>query len=185
MLVIFFGILILVLLIVGLIRRKKSDRAWVQEERYEESGDWIDKRPGERGSRGSLDAEMARDRQQLVRQGRAVELAELLRHYAAENSPGLAGLSEDQVKHFRTYTRTQAGQMITAIEQIRNGQAPAAAPSAGETRHDALKKQILDFAYRHYPALLELDIDLLRQLDQLVGNWAEGVMAEREKIRAK
>ena len=181
MLVILFGTLILALLIVGLVRRKKSDRAWVQEERYEESGNWIDKRPGERGSRGSLDAEMANDRQQLVRQGRAVELAELLRLYAAENDSGFASLSEEQVKKFRTYTRHQAGQMIAAIELIQNGQAPAVAPAAGEARQDALKKQILDFAYRHYPALLELDIETLRAFDVVVGAWAEEVLGEMRR----
>lgn len=178
MLIILFGTLVLVLLIVGLVRRKKSDRAWVQEERFEESGDWIDKRAGERGSRGSLDAEMAHDRRQLVRQGRAVELAEVLRLYAAEHVADFASWSEDQVRNFRSYTRSQAGQMIAVIEQIHNGKAPAAAPSTGDAGHDALKKQILDFAYRHYPTLLELDIETLRAFDGVVGNWAEEVVGE-------
>lgn len=178
MLGILFGLLILVLLAVGLTRRKKSNRAWVKEERYEETGHWVDKRPGERGTWGSLDAEMTRDRQQLVRQGRTVELAELLRAYASAHAPGFAELPEDQVRAFRSYTRTQAGQMIATIEQIRDGQAPAAVTSVADAQNTALKKQILDFAYRQYPALLELDIDALRGFDLVVGEWAEGVMGK-------
>lgn len=176
MLGILFGILILVLLAVGLTRRKRSDRTWVKAERYEESGDWLDKRPGERGSWGSLDAEMTQDRRQLVRQGRIVELAELLRAYV------LAGRTEEEVRTFRTYTRTQAAQMIAGIEQVKAGQMPSAAvASAGAAQQEALKKQILDFAYRHYPGLLDLDIDTLRAFDLAVGNWAAGVMTEGGK----
>ncbi|MCY7329700.1 MAG: hypothetical protein LH618_14200 [Saprospiraceae bacterium] len=180
MLGILFGVLILVLLAAGLTRRKRSARTWVKEERYEETGYWVDKRPGERGTWGSLDAEMTRDRQQLVRQGRVVELAELLRQYMAGHSPSFANLSEEQIRTFRTNTRAQAAQMITNIEQIKNGQPPVAAVSAGDAPYEALKKQILDFAYRHYPALLELDIDTLRSFDLAAGKWAAEVMEDQK-----
>jgi len=184
MLGILFGVLILVLLAAGLTRRKRGARAWVKEERYEETGQWVDKRTGERGTWGSLDAEMTRDRQQLVRQGRVVELAELLRQYMAGHSPSFANLSEEQIMAFRTNTRAQAAQMITNIEQIKNGQPPVAAVvatvSAGDAQHGALKKQMLDFAYRHYPALLELDIDTLRSFDLAVGKWATEAMEDQK-----
>ncbi len=175
MLGILFGIIILVLLAAGISRRKRSAKAWVKEERYEESGNWIDKRPGERGSWGSLDAEMTRDRQHLVRQGRVVELAELLRKYALAHKPGFGELSEDQVRAFRTYTRTQAAQMIDNIEQIKNGQIPVSSP-VEKAQNAVLKKQILDFAYRQYPALLDLDIDTLRAFDSVVSGWADRTM---------
>lgn len=179
MLGILFGVLILVLLAAGLTRRKRSARAWVKEERYEETGHWVDKRPGERGTWGSLDAEMTRDRQQLVRQGRVVELAELLRQYITEHSLSYTTFSEEQIRAFRANTRAQAGQMITNIEQIKDGQPPVAV-AAGDMQHGVLKKQILDFAYRHYPALLELDIDTLRSFDLAAGKWAAELMEDQK-----
>ena len=178
------GILILVLLIAGLVSRKRRSKAWLQEERYEESGNWIDKRSGERGTWGSLDQEMARERGQLVRQGRVVELADLIRQYAAEQVPGFARLPEEQVRAFRSRTRTEAAQMMTTIEQISQGKIPVPMPAAGDFQHSALKKQLLDFAYRYYPALLDLDIDTIRQFDLLTGSWAETSIAGLEKWNA-
>ncbi len=179
MLGILFGVLILVLLAAGLTRRKRSARAWVKEERHEETGHWVDKRPGERGTWGSLDAEMTQDRQQLVRQGRVVELAELLRAYSLAHQPGVGDLSEEQARIFRSYTRKQAAQIIAMMEQLKNGQVPVAITTVVHSPHSALKKQVLDFAYRHYPALLELDIDTLRGFDAVVGQWVEEVMEEK------
>src|SRR5438128_2425710 len=95
------GVLILILLIMGLVSRKRRIKTWVKEERYEESGNWLDKRPGERGTWGSLDQEMARERGQMVRQGRVVELAGLIRQYAATQDPVFANLPEDQNRTFR------------------------------------------------------------------------------------
>ncbi len=179
MLGVLFGIVILVLLAVGLTRRKRSARAWVKEERHEESGHWIDKRSGERGTWGSLDAEMTQDRQQVVRQGRVVELAELLRAYASAHQPGFANLPEEKVRAFRTYTRNQAAQMIVGMEQIKDGQAPVVVATTEAAQHEVLKKQILDFGYHHYPALLELDIATLRGFDLSVGEWVVRVVAEQ------
>jgi len=70
--------------------------------------------------------------------------------------------------------------MIANIEQIKNGQPPVAAVSAGDAPYEALKKQILNFAYRHYPALLELDIDTLRSFDLAVGKWATEAMEDQK-----
>jgi hypothetical protein len=177
------GVLILVLLIMGLASRKRRTKAWVKEERYEESGNWLDKRPGERGTWGSLDQEMAQERGQLVRRGRAVELAALIRQYAAVHDPGFADLPEDQNRKFRSYTRDQATQMIVTIEQISQGKVPTAAPVTEAAQSGALKKQILDFAYQHYPALLDLDIDTIRQFDLLAGSWSETVIGALEKLK--
>ncbi|MEO6036902.1 MAG: hypothetical protein ABIQ93_00730 [Saprospiraceae bacterium] len=172
------------LLIAGLVSRKRRSKAWVREERYEESGNWIDKRSGERGTWGSLDEEMAQERGQVVRQGRVVELAEIIRQYAATQVPGFAALPEEQVRAFRHQTRIEAAKMLATIEQISLGKVPVAATAAGEFLYDALKRQMLDFAYRHYPALLDLDIDTIRQLDRLVGAWAETSMTELEQWKA-
>ncbi|MEO6758935.1 MAG: hypothetical protein ABIO24_05730 [Saprospiraceae bacterium] len=167
------GILILILLVAGLVKRKRSDKAWVKEERYEESGQWMDKRSGERGTWGSLDAEMAHERGQLVRQGRAGELAELIRDYIAAHAPGLAGLPDEQLQVFRQQTRQEATRLVAAMEKISKGQKPPDVPAMSNAEHAALKKQLLDFAYHHYPPLLDLDIDTIRQFDLLAGAWAE------------
>ncbi len=177
------GVLILVLLIAGLVSRKRSTKAWVKEERFEESGDWLDKRPGERGTWGSLDQEMAQDRGQLVRQGRVVELAELVRQYAAENHPGFNELSDEEIRAFRAYTRTEANQMITSMEQISQGKTPPSVLATETPRNNVLKKLVLDFAYRAYPRLLDLDIEAIRQFDQYTGAWADTAMNGLHKLK--
>ncbi len=175
------GVLILVLLIMGMVSRKRRIKTWVKEERYEESGHWVDKRPGERGTWGSLDQEMARERGQVVRQGRIVELAELIREYAATHDPSFVNLPEDQNRTFRRYTRDQATQMIVLIEQFSRGKVPTATPATDAVRPEDLKKRILDFAYHHYPALLDLDIDTIRQFDLLADSWSKTVVSALEK----
>ena len=177
------GIFILVLLIMGLVSRKRRTKTWIKEERYEESGHWLDKRPGERGTWGSLDQEMARERGQMVWQGRIVELAGLIRQHAARLDPAFGSLPEDQNQTFRSYTRDQATRMIVLIEQVSQGKVPTAAPVTDAGRSEDLKKRILDFAYHHYPALLDLDIDTIRQFDLLAASWSETVVSALEKLK--
>ncbi len=177
------GVLILVLLIAGLVSRKRSAKAWVKEERFEESGNWLDKRAGERGTWGSLDQEMARDRGQVLRQGRVVELAEVIRQYAADNYPGFSALSEEEVRAFRSYTRSEAAQMIASMEQISKGKTPPSVLAAETPRNSVLKKQVLDFAYQAYPSLLDLDLEAIRQFDQFTGAWADTAMNGLPKLK--
>ena len=172
------GVLVLGLLIAGLVSRKRSSKAWVKEERFEESGNWLDKRPGERGTWGSLDEEMAHDRHKLVRQGRAVELAEVIRQYAAGQYPELSALPEEETRKFRSFTRAQATQLVTTIEQSSKGKLLPASPVATGQPGGELKKQILDFSYHHFPALLDLDIETIRQFDAIISAWSEKVAAE-------
>jgi len=175
------GVLILVLLIAGLVSRKRSTKAWVKEERFEESGNWLDKRPGERGTWGSLDEEMSQERGQIVRQGRVVEMAEIIRQYAVETSPVFSGLSAEKLPAFRSHTRHQATQLVNTVEKISKGQLPPVVPADTPLLHSTLQKKTLDFAYQVYPGLLDLDIETIRQFDQYIGFWAATTMTGLEK----
>ena len=171
---ILFGLFVLAILVLGLINRKKSKKQWLKEERYEESGAWIDKRAGERGTWGSLDEEMDNARKHVAKAGRVTALADVVRNYAFEQYPGFHDLKDGQIKKFSVFVRSQAAQMIAVFEQIKHGETPepVRASYSNNDQVTALKKQILDFAYQHYPSLLDLDIPTIRQLDELAGAWA-------------
>ena len=113
-----FGLFVLVILIVALLNRRKQNKAWVQEERHDESGAWVDKRAGERGTYGSLDAEMEQERRKLKRQGQVTELSRLIRDYAFEHYPGFHSLSDAQIKAYSTFVKNQVAQWLAVVEQL-------------------------------------------------------------------
>jgi hypothetical protein len=182
-----FGLFVLVILIVGLMSRKREKTKWVREERYEESGDWIDKRPGERGTRGSLDKEREEERHGLTRQGRINDLALLLRTYVFEHYPGFSDLADDRIRLFHTFARSQAARMVAEMEQLRNGSLPEAlaAHAPADPFTDALKKHIMDFAYRNFPQLLDLDLGTIRHFDRMAGGWAAETVERVRKLEGE
>lgn len=179
-----FGLIVLVLLLAGLYYQRKKNKTWVAEERYEESGDWIDKRSGERGTFGSLDAEREHERKSLVQQGQINELARLLRAYCFEQYPGFNDLSDVQIKSFTNFARSQAKQWLKHIESYLNRQPPTLpTPEADNAHALALKKIILDFSYTHFPKLLNLELEQLQDVDQLAASIAAAHLKEIEALR--
>jgi len=163
-----FGLFILIVLVVGLLYRRKQNKTWVQEERYDESGAWVDKRAGERGTFGSLDAEMEAERRNLRRKDQVNELSRLIRNYAIEHYPGFHERSDAQIMAYNNFVKMQAVPFVTMTEQLLAGQKPGAIsqPSSDAPHILAIKKMILDFSYRHFPALLDLEIETIREFDR-------------------
>jgi hypothetical protein len=180
-----FGLFVIVILIAALLNRRRQSKAWVQEERHDESGAWVDKRAGERGTYGSLDVEMEQSRRNLTRQGRANDLSRLLRDYAFENYPGFHTLSDAQIKSYSNFVKNQVVLLLAVIEHLLDGQAPDPVenPPSEAAYHLALKKQILDFSYQHFPALLDLEIETIKQFDLYVGNLSNTLTEKIEEIK--
>ncbi|MBK6933384.1 MAG: hypothetical protein IPH12_21950 [Saprospirales bacterium] len=175
-----FGFLVLALIILALRRRRRETNQWIAEERREEGGDWIDKRAGERGAFGALDAERERERQHTANQGRVFELARLLRDGCFEACPGFNDLNDEQIKAFTAFAREQAQLALAAAARLQQGRAPeppADAEAESEAAH-ALKKIILDYAYAQFPQLLDSDLELLRQYDRYAGQIAARLTAK-------
>ncbi len=175
-----FGLLVLVLIALAVWRRRKENNDWIAEERHEESGGWLDKRSGERGTYGSLDAEREAERHALNRQGRINDLALELRNYAFEYIPGFHQRSDEQIKAYNTLARQQVAVFFAMVEALKNGREPepvTAAPPAG-AHAQALQKILLNAAYSQFPWLLDQEIRILRQLDQAAGKIA-GHMADQ------
>lgn len=173
-----FGLFVLIVLVVALYNRRKTRKNWVAEERYEESGDWIDKRAGERGTYGSLDALREAERHSLSRQGRINDLALDIRSYLFEHYPGFSERSNEQIKVFTAEARKTGAQFFDAIDQMKNGGLPAMPETApSKTAHgQALKKIMLGAAYGQFPWLLDRDIEALKELDRFAGSLAEGLL---------
>ena len=182
-----FGLVVLALLIWGLLNRKKDEKKWLEEERYEESGAWVDKRSGERGTYGSLDEQRENDRRDLKRQSAAGELTRLVQAFCFERYSGYHDLSDAQIKAHLALTKRLANALVAQAEQLVSrgtfgGEEPAG-PAGEEPARRELKKKILDFFYERYPALLDLDLALIRKFDLLAGEMAGAVLSGVEQAR--
>jgi len=176
---ILFGLIILVLITVALLNRRREKKTWLREERYDESGNWIDKRAGERGTYGSLDAEREAERHTLTRQGRINDLALDIRNFAFEHIPGFHERSNADIKAFTTEARNRANQLFSVIEALKTGQLPETKDATlDDPRTQALKKYILHFSYEHYPWLLDQDLEAIQQLDRYVTVLAQNLLAK-------
>ncbi len=163
---ILFGILILVLIVIALWRRKQETDAWLREERYDESGRWLDKRSGERGTYGTLDAEREAERFSLSRQGRIADLSIDIRNYCLQHIPAFQQQSDAFVLAFSQQTRRLLERFFDLIEEARKGKKlPIVTPERENLHTAAIKKQILNSAFEQYPWLLDWDIPNLKQLD--------------------
>jgi hypothetical protein len=177
---ILFGLFILVIFFVAFYNRRRQNKSWLKEERHEESGHWIDKRSGERGTYGSLDAIREAERHSLSRQSRIGDAVLDMRNYAFEHFPGFHERSDEQIRAFATAARGQVSQLFDTIDKMKTGlqpEAPETAP-ADDPHSRALKKMMLDAAYAQFPWLLDLDIETIKQLDRLAGSMAEALIRQ-------
>jgi hypothetical protein len=174
-----FGLAVLALLAIGLMRRKKATNEWKAEERYEESGQWIDKRPGERGAYGSLDEEMEANRQYIARQGKVLELAELAQSFCFAGIAGYADLPETTLKKHRDFCKAEAFNLIEFAGLLtQETTVPPATTPASHPLHESLKKKTLAYLYEQFPPLLELELDKIKILDQAAGQFAERILRQ-------
>lgn len=180
-----FALFILVVLGIGIFNRRRQNRTWVREERYDESGAWVDKRAGERGLFGSLDEERETERRLLARQGQGGELARRVREYCFEHYPDFHALSDAQIRVFLDFLKGKAGEYVVLLGDFAAGRIPAEpASQAAKNEHlPALKSKLLDFAYERYPALLDLDIDVLKLLDRHTEVLAAELIARIEALK--
>jgi len=177
-----FGFLILALLAAALLHRRREKKTWLREERHEESGAWVDKRPGERGTYGSLDAEREAERHALSRQGRINDLALHIRNYAFEHIPDFHARSDADIRGFTAFARSEAGRLFAVAEVMLTGQAPeSSAETYADPHATALKKRILDFLYEQYPNLLDLELDTIRQFDRYVTDVSSELTERMQK----
>jgi LPXTG-motif cell wall-anchored protein len=162
---IIIGLLMIGLLGIGFYRRKKENQTWVAEERYEESGDWIDKRASERGTYGSLDREREAERNTAFQQGRINTLCQEV-EVILDIQPGRL---RDNQHHLK--------QWIALAEQLLKTQSIPPVPDKINLQYpaDAAKKLLLTRLYEWYPNLLSVEIEQLQHLDahtaQLLLNW--------------
>ena len=180
---IFFGLLAIALLIWGLRSQKKQKKEWVKEERYDESGAWLDKRTGERGTYGSLDSEMEQDRKIQSNRLKTNELASVFRSYCFEEYPGFATLGDAETKACLAFIKVQAAALVAVIEKITAGQGSdsPSEPVSTEIHSLALKKRALDFSFDNFPKLLDLEIEMIKKFDLVAGCIAADITAEVER----
>lgn len=175
-----FALLVLALIVLGLRNRRKEKKEWVREERFDESGAWIDKRSGERGTYGSLDEEMESNRSYISRQGKVSALAQSIQTYCFEQIPDFSNRSDAALKrHFET-CKSEINGYFAQIDTMLSGKGlpvKATTPESDSLR-DGLKKRILDGAYEYFPGLLDLEIHLLQQFDMATAQMADRILAE-------
>lgn len=182
---ILFAVAVIALLYFGLRSRKKQDEKWLKEERHDESGAWVDKRSGERGTFGSLDEEREKERLQLNVQGKVSDLARLTRTYFFEQHPDFETLSDEKIKQFIAFNKVQVASFVEKIEAVTSGarlETPGN-PTGPETHRLALKKQILDFAFDNFPKLLDLELEAMRQFDCAAEFLASTLLNETERLK--
>ena len=174
-----FGLMVLALIILGLRNRKKRNKTWLKEERFEESGDWIDKRPGERGAYGSLDEEMESNRLKIARQSKINDLVHEIQAWCFENHPDYPFLNEEQLKRHSASCKSMVAGLFDQIEQLLRGREPVIEdgllPQAA--LHTGLQKIMLNFAYNHFPKLLDLEIGQIQRFDLLTQTLASRMLS--------
>jgi hypothetical protein len=183
---IFIGLLLLALLAWGLRSRKKERTTWLKEERYEESGAWLDKRSGERGTFGSLDDEMEQERRSLRSQSNAKELSHLVRSYCLGAYPGFSSLADEPTQRCLGFIQKQAAAVVGAIEKMLETGAPPpplSPPQADAPHCLALKKKVLDFSFDRFPKLLDLEIETIKKFDAWTEQIVASILAEIERQR--
>jgi len=187
MMEILFGLIVLALIIAGLRRRKKQDRKWLQEERYDESGAWIDKRGGERGTYGSRDREMEQERMRISRSGKIEGLVLLAQDHCLERYPALSPLEKGAERRWLALIRGKAAAFVAVIGQLLEGRTPGqpARPARNDAGRDALKKKILDYSYDRFPALLDLDLDMIKQFDGMAAQLADEIAGLTERYEGE
>lgn len=182
---ILFGILVLALLFIGLLNRKKSQRKWLKEERYEESGNWIDKRSGERGTFGSLDEEMESNRSYIARQSRISELALDIQGILFTYDLDFQGFNEAQIKQHLATSKSLIAGLFDQIESWSTGKPVSFSDSgiSSDELQTMLKKKVLDFAFDRFPKLLDLDIEQIQKVDLAAAQLAHRLRSEVSRLK--
>lgn len=173
-----FGLVVLALLALGLMRRKKETTVWKAEERYEESGQWIDKRPGERGAYGSLDDEMEANRQYIALQGKITALADLAQTFCFSHLENYASRSDTALKKHRDTCKSAASWLFEyagMLQKERETRLEEDNPENTGLLAD-LRKKTLGHLYTDFPQLLELDLEKIRLLDHAAGIFARRIL---------
>jgi hypothetical protein len=180
-----FAILVLALLILGLRNRKKSKKEWVKEERYEDSGAWIDKRSGERGTYGSLDEEMEANRLYIAKQGKISELAQDVQAYCFAQIIDFQNFNDHQLKQHLAFCKSEINGLFEKVEAFVKREKVAIPDRivANQESTQGLKKVLLDFSFERFPKLLDLEIEQIQQFDQTAAQTAQRILAEIERIR--
>ncbi len=181
-----FGLLVLALIILGLRNRKKEKTAWVKEDRYDESGNWIDKRSsGERGTYGSLDEEMEANRQYIAKQGKISALAQIVQAFCFAQHADYPSLSDEQIKRHLVFCKSEALGLLEQIENLLNGRGISIAETAlpADNLRTMLKKQVLNFSYEYFPKLLDVEIEQIKKFDLAAEHLANRVLGEIVRLR--
>jgi hypothetical protein len=154
-------------LVWGLVNRKKRKTAWINEERFEESGSWIDKRSGERGTYGSLDDEMEANRQHISLQSKVSELAQSIQSEMSKQLPEFQTKTHDDLKRHFSLIKSELLDFFVQCQGLLKGKSVRQIPKNHALNPLAthLKKSVLNYSYQHFPELLQLDIKILKQLD--------------------
>lgn len=171
---ILFGLLVIVLLVLGLRTRKKRSHAWKAEERFEESGDWIDKRTGERGTYGSLDDEMEANRQYIARKAKISALSMAVQRTLFAELPAYAQLEKAALSEDLALIKREIGRVFVQIHEAESG-LPLELSNAtfvDDAFKQQIKKQILDFCFESFPYLLDWEISEIQKLDKICAHCA-------------
>jgi len=162
-----FGLIVLVLIVFGLRNRKKEKKEWVKAERFEESGDWIDKRSGERGTYGSLDEEMEANRLFIAQKSKVSELTQAVQSFYFAQYPDFQTLTDAQIKSHLAYSKSEFFRLFDQIDVLLKGRdiQLTASEFLPDTLRSALKKVVLDFSWVQFPKILDLEIEKIRQFD--------------------
>lgn len=181
---ILFGLLVLGLLALGIWNRKKSKSEWIKAERYDESGDWIDKRSGERGTFGSLDEEMESNRKYIAKQAKISELALLVQRYCLEQVLGYQQLEPEKAKRFFAFCKSEADWLFGHVENLTRDQPSSISKMdyPPSEHRDRLKKQVLDYSFEHFPQLLELEIEQVKKFDHSAEQLSERTLQEINRL---
>jgi len=181
---ILFGLLVIGLLVLGIWNRKKSKRAWLEAERYDDSGVWIDKRSGERGTFGSLDEEMESNRKYIAKQARVSELARIVQNFCFEQVPNYQQLTPEKAKRFFAFCKSEADWLIGHVENLTRDQPGNISKidyQQSELR-DNLKKHVLNYSFEHFPQLLEIEIEQVKKFDHCAEQLSERTLQEIERL---
>ena len=176
---ILFGLAVLVLIGVAWYTRRQQKQEWIDNERYDESGDWLDKRSGERGTYGSLDSEMETSRKSTFKKGAELELARLIQSFAFEELDGFHTQEDDEILRFNKHSKKEATRVILLIEAVLKGKpfhSEEQEEGPSHPKADLLKKKMLEFTYAEFPAVLEQPIERIQAMDIEMGKVSEGLL---------
>ncbi len=170
----YFSIAILLLLVLGLWQRNKKEKALRQDEAADESGEWIERRSGERGTYGMLDRERETARKHIHYQSQIDELALLVRRWFFESYPGYHALEDHRLRGHTQFCKAQLLDFARQLPVLPKAVDP---PAMTHTGDPTLCQIIRQFSFQLYPGMLDLDTESLQRLDTRVGLLASDLIS--------